>query len=435
MNWKRIFPACVFIGTLTLFANTGVAQYVQSNLVANRTGLQAGNIDPHLLNAWGLTLCRMERHEGDAERQESFESSDQDSLFCVADAFAGFATGAGVATVYTRSGRKIPIEVTVPPGSGSPFFPVGLPAGIVFNATSDFVISKNGKSGPAVLIFATLDGTISGWNPDVDATNAIIMVDYSANKPNRQFPAGYTGLAKGRDSQGRNVIYAADGGFNTLETSNNEIDMFGGSFEPIGIRHFTDLNTNLPDNPGMTVYGIQNVKGKLYVTFATFTALGGGVVDIFDTDGNLLTPEHFAANAGNSGAGSLQAPWGLALAPDDFGQFSDAILVGNVDDGHINAFNRHTRQFLGQLADANGNLLGADGLWGLLFDADGRNEGKTNKLFFTAGPNGYADGLFGVISPVKDEHRENAAVLKKAIPALLASPVQKQRAGRPHPHK
>jgi hypothetical protein len=92
------------------------------------------------------------------------------------------------------------------------------------------------KSGPAVLIFATLDGTISGWNPDVDATNAIIMVDYSVSEPTKPFPASYTGLAKGRDSQGRNVIYAADGGA-TLATANNEIAMFNGSFQPIG--HFT----------------------------------------------------------------------------------------------------------------------------------------------------------------------------------------------------
>lgn len=425
MNWKRIVLACVFIGTLTLFANTGVAQYVQSNLVADPGGPPAANIDPHLFNAWGLTICQKERLEGHAGSQESFEGSDRDSLFCVASAFSGFVTGTAVATVYTRSGQKIPIEVTVPPGLGGP--PFGVPAGIVFNTTSEFVISENGKSGPAVLMFATLDGTISGWNPDVDATNAILIHDYSVSEPNKPFAASYSGLTMGRDSKGRNVLYAADGGA-SLAATNNEIDMFDGSFQPIG--HFTDLNTNLPDNPGMTVYNVQNVKGKLYVTFATFTSFGGGVVDIFDTDGNLLTPGHLTANTGNSGP--LESPWGVALAPDDFGQFSDAILIGGVDDGHISAFNRHTQQFLGQLADANGNLLiGTDGLWGLLFGRGDRDEDKSNKLFFTAGANGYNDGLFGVISPVKEEDRENAAVLKNAIPALLASPVKKPRVGRP----
>ncbi len=205
--------------------------------------------------------------------------------------------------------------------------------------------------------------------------------------------------------------------------------MFNGSFETIG--HFTDLNTNLPDNPGMTVYNIQNVKGKLYVTFATFTNLGGGVVDVFDTDGNLLTPKHLTANPGSSGP--LQSPWGVALAPDDFGQFSNAILIGGVDDGHISAYDRDTHQFLGQLTDAKGSpLIGFDGLWELLF---GRGDGISNKLFFAAGANGYSDGLFGVISPANDEDSQNGDALKKADPPLLASPLQKQRAGRPHTPK
>lgn len=126
---------------------------------------------------------------------------------------------------------------------------------------------------------------------------------------------------------------------------------------------------------------------------AFFTAFGGGVIDIFDTDGNLLTPGHLTANTGSSGP--LQSPWGVAVAPEDFGKFSKAVLIGNVDDGHINAFDK-AGNFLGQLADANGNLLiGTDGLWGLLF----RGEGK---LYFAAGANGYADGLFGVITPVDE---------------------------------
>lgn len=429
MNRKRIVSASVFIGTLTLFANTAAAQYVQSNLVADRSGFGATNIDPHLINAWGLTPCRIDKLEGDSGGRDSFAGSDRDNLVCVASAFSGFATGTGLATIYTRSGRKIPIEVTVPPAPGFPVFPFGSPTGIVFNPTSDFVISENGKSGPAVLIFATLDGTISGWNPDVDATNAIIMVDYSVSEPNKPFPASYTGLTMARNRKGHNVIYASDGGA-SLTTSNNEIDMFDGRFQPVG--HFTDLNTNLPNNPGMTVYNVQNVNGKLYVTFATFTFLGGGVVDVFDTEGNLLTPQHLTANTGSSGP--LESPWGVALAPDDFGQFGDAILIGNVDDGHINAFNRHTQQFLGQLADANGNLLiGTDSLWGLLFDGGSGNEDRTNKLFFAAGPNGYTDGLFGVISPVKDEGGESGDALKRADPASLTSLVQ--RSGRPHPHR
>lgn len=413
MNWNRVLPVCVFIGALTLFANTAGAQYVQSNLVADRTGLGAPNIDPNLINPWGLTLCQIENHEGDAENQESRERAGDDSLFCVADAFAG------VVTVYTHSGKKIPVTISIPPAS-VPLAPVGLPTGIVFNTTRDFVISENGKSGPAVLLFASFDGTISGWNPDVDATNAVIMVDNSTKAP---FPASYQGLAIGRDSHGRNVIYAADTGFSPT-FSNNEIDMFGGSFQPIG--HFTDLN----GTSGMTVYNVQNVHGKLYVTFAGFTSLAGGVVDVFDRDGNLLTPTHFAVSAPG---GPLEAPWPIVLAPDDFGQFSNAILIGNEDDGHINAYDRETREFLGQLTDPQGNLLINTGLWGMVFVRAGQEDGRSNKLFIAAGLNNYADGVFAVISPVKDEDRGNGDALKKADPALLASPVEKQRTGRPHP--
>ena len=200
--------------------------------------------------------------------------------------------------------------------------------------------------------------------------------------------------------------------------------MFNGSFQPIG--HFTDLNTNLPNNPGMAVYNVQNVNGKIFVTFATFTFFGGGVVDIFDTEGNLLTPEHFASNPGNSGP--LQAPWGVALAPDDFGQFSSAILIGGVDDGHISAFDPHTQKFLGQLKDAKGNLLiRTDGLWTLLSNGD---DGDSNEVFFADGP-GYNDGLFGVITPANQDNQNGGAVQNSGSDSL-ASPIQRPRTGRPH---
>lgn len=409
MNWSRkhIEPWCVLVVALMLLANTAVAQYRQRNLVADRTGLGAPTIDPLLLNAWGFTACQLQS-EDDAENQQSGDGDDDGSLFCVSDAFAG------VATVYTQSGGKVPVTVSIPAAS-VPIAPFGLPTGIVFNRTRDFVISKNGKSAPALLIFATLDGAISGWNPKVDATNAVTIIDNSAETP---FPASYTGLAIGKNSQGQNVIYAADSG-GSLTTSNNRIDMFDGNFNSIG--NFTDLN----GTSGMTVYGIQNVRGKLFVSFATFTFLGGGVVDIFDTDGNLLTPSHFAVSPP---AGPLEAPWGFALAPDNFGQFSNTMLIGNVDDGHINAYDPRTAQFLGQLKDTSGNLLiGTDGLWGLNF-GHGEDE-DSGKLFFAAGANGYADGLFGVISPAGGEG-DNVDQSQKAEESPQA--VQR-KIGRPRP--
>jgi uncharacterized protein (TIGR03118 family) len=141
------------------------------------------------------------------------------------------------------------------------------------------------------------------------------------------------------------------------------------------------------------------LSGRLVVTFAPFTAMSGGAVDVFDTDGNLLT--QFTTN---SAAGPLQGPWGVALAPNDFGPFSGALLIGNVCDGRINAYNPRTHKFLGQLTDKNGNVIAIDELWELLFDRSG-DEAKSNKLFFTAGPNNYADGLFGKIVPTDGDNQ------------------------------
>jgi uncharacterized protein (TIGR03118 family) len=268
---------------------------------------------------------------------------------------------------------------------------LGSPTGIVYNPTSDFVISKNGKSAPALFLFDTADGTISGWNPAVDPNNAVIMVDNSAEAPH---PASYDALAIGKNSLGQNVLYAADGGLDPINT-NNRIDMFGGDFHSLG--SFTDPNV-ASQYPGNTAYQVQNVNGLLYVTFAGFQAPFGGVVDVFDTDGHLLTPDHFAANL--PGQGPLVNPWGIAQAPADFGQFSNDILIGNVEDGRINAFDPVTHRFLGPLRRPDGTPISITGLWALAFGAGSRKNGKTNQLFFTAGPtaaNFAGNGLFGMI--------------------------------------
>jgi uncharacterized protein (TIGR03118 family) len=334
------------------------AQYEQFNLVSTSSPSTPNN-DAHLVNAWGLAFFPT-------------------SPFWVSDAFSG------VSTLYDHSGMPLNLVVAIPPAPSQPFGPAGLPSGIVANPTSDFVISKNGKAGPALFIFATLDGTISGWNPNVDPNNAVIAIDNSTKVP---FPAGYTGLAIGRNSSGQNVIFAADGGFNTLATSNNEIDMYDGKFNLIG--HMSDPKA--PSN--MTVYGIQNVKGKLYVTYAAFTLFAGGAIDIFNGNGKLTRRV-----TRNGPEGPLQSPWGTALAPGDFGTFSNDLLFGNVDDGHINAFDPKTGSFLGQLTHPNGKKITISGLWGLQFGAGNPANGDTNQLFFTAGTNGYRTGLFGMIT-------------------------------------
>jgi len=351
------------MGWLAFNAGPALAQYHQVNL----TGYQPGMgrfLDPKL-NGWGMLALA-------------------DGSFCVANA------STGVATLYNQSGKPLPLVVTVPPAPSQPFGPVGSPAGIVYNPTSEFVISKNGRSAPAQFIFATLDGTISGWNPVVDPCNAIIIIDNYEELP---FAASYDGLALGQNSKGQNVLYAADGG-NGPTISNNRFDMLDGAFQSLG--SFTDPSVSR-EYPGNTAFQVEYEDGKLFVTFGGFTAPFGGVVDVFDADGNLLTPNHFAANA--PGAGPLVNPWGIARAPAHFGKFSNALLIGNVEDGKINAFNPDTGAFLGPLTDSNNNPIVIPGLWDLSF-GNGRNNGRANQLFFDAGfdaANPSGNGLFGVI--------------------------------------
>ena len=361
---KKLITAIALISLvnwLTLGANPNDAHYIQKNLVGFQKGM-ARYTDPNL-NGWGF-------------------AKSPDGSFCVANA------STGVATFYEQSGRAMPQVVTIPAAPSQPFGPVGSPAGVVYNPTSDFVISQNGRSAPARFIFDTLDGTISGWNPDVDPDHAVILVDNSGELP---FPASYTGLAMAQNSQGHNVLYAADSGYSPTN-SNSRFDMFGSVFNPLG--SFTDPTVAI-QYPGNTAFQVEYEDGNLYVTFGGFQPPFGGVVDIFDVDGNLLTPNHFAANAPD--AGPLVNPWAIVQAPHNFGEFSNALLIGNVEDGKINAFDPQTGAFLGALKYPNRTPIVIPGLWDLDFVED------TNQLFFTAGANvaNFAgNGLFGVIYPV-----------------------------------
>ncbi len=292
--------------------------------------------------------------------------------------------------------------VTIPPPAGSPAGTIAAPTGNIFNPvnetnTDDFVIHSNGKSGPSVYLFSTEDGTISGWNPNVDATHAILEVDRSQVREDGFTGAVYKGLAFG-SSNAREFIYATD--FRA-----GKVDMFDANFNLV--RSFTDqaLATDCPiaGPPAQCFapFGIQNINGNLFVTFALQNAQhhddvggpGNGFVDIFDTEGHLI--RRLASH------GTLNSPWGLALAPDDFGQFSNDLLVGNFGEGTtnagtINAFDPNTGNFEGQLRDKSGNIITINGLWGLAF-GNGGLAGRTNELFFAAGINGEADGLFGKI--------------------------------------
>jgi uncharacterized protein (TIGR03118 family) len=210
---------------------------------------------------------------------------------------------------------------------------LGQPTGIVFNGTSDFVVSNGTKSGPARFIFATLDGTIAGWNPAVSAASAVTVTSAGV---------AFTGLAMGSNANG-NFLFAADFGA-------GNIDVFDAKFNLVS--QFSDPNIPSPFAP----FGIQNISGNLYVTFATTLESGpNGFVDVFDTSANLL--QQLVADSTNNGP--LNVPWGLALAPSDFGAFSNALLVGNsnLPDGRINAFDPSTGAWLGVLTDKSGNPL------------------------------------------------------------------------------
>lgn len=360
-SWPAHLAAAVLLFVVAFPSAVFAQRYERVNLVSDIPGV-ALRSDPNLVNPWGITFA-------------------PNGPVWIAD------NGTGVSTLYTGKGVPFPVGsplvVTIPPPAGSSG--PAAPTGIVFNPTSGFVVSENGKSGASLFIFVTEDGTISGWNLNVDVFNAIKVVDNSSpasNVDGTTLGAVYKGLAIGSRGE-KTFIYATNfrDGF---------VEMYDSNFH--FVKKFTD--GSLP--PGYAPFGIQNIGGNLFVTFSLqntakhddVAGLGHGFVDIFDTDGNLI--ENFASQ------GTLNSPWGLALAPPGFGKFSGALLVGDFGDGHINAFESHTGFFLGQLHDQIGQVLTINGLWGLKF-ADGGLSGKRHHLLFTAGIGDEGHGLFGII--------------------------------------
>ena len=270
--------------------------------------------------------------------------------------------GSGWSTLYDEHGTKVPLDVFIPTkGEDGP----GSPTGTAFNGSPSFKI----KGAPALFLFATLDGTISGWAPSVNPNAAMIAVTTPG--------ASYTGLAISSRPSG-NVLLAAD-------NANNKIDIYDAAFKLV--KSVTD--TTLP--AGFSAFGIQDFGGLVYVSFAANSGASGGYVDIFDEDGNLL--KQLAHGS------PLNQPWGFAIAPKNFGEFSNTLLVSNnTNTGTINAFNAVTGQFVGTLKDDNGDVIHIDQLWAIAFGDGTGSNGATNHLFFTAGPDNNFAGLFGVIS-------------------------------------
>jgi uncharacterized protein (TIGR03118 family) len=324
----------------------------QTNLVSNLPGM-AATTDPNLINPWGL-------------------AANSTGPWWVSD------NNAGVSTLYNgNTGAKLGLTVAIPSPTGSTG---GTPTGIVFNGSSTAFL-VNGAGTAAHFLFATEDGTIAAWN---SGTEAALKVDNSGSG------AVYKGLALA-SSGGHSYIYATN--FNS-----GNVDVFDTSFAPhsFSTNQFTDHH--LP--AGFAPFGISNIDGLLFVTYAKQNAAkhddiagkGLGFVDVYTTSGRLV--ERMASR------GPLNSPWGLAVAPSSFGQFSGDILVGNFGDGRISAYkwmDNGEFRLDGQLKDASGHPIVIDGLWGLAVGNDG-SAGPSSTLFFTAGINGEQDGLFGTLT-------------------------------------
>jgi uncharacterized protein (TIGR03118 family) len=326
--------------------------YVQTNLVSDFPlgveGVNSQISEPKLVNPWGIAFSPT-------------------SPVWVSDQISGVST---LYSVKNGAVTKVPLTVKIPAPSGGGTLPITGPTGIVFNATTDFQIMGASGSAPAAFIFSTLDGTIAAWNRGAGTTAQIV-----ANLgPQEEFTALTTGQVGSV-----NYLYTADPRFVP------GIDVFDTHFTKVSLPgNFVD--PKLPG--GFSPYNIQNIQGNLFVTYVT-PASGGGVVAEFDTSGNFIRQV-----AANGTRGPLQSPWGLALAPADFGRFSNALLVGNFGDGRINAYNLRTGRFLGQLTDSRRNPIVIPFLWALDF-GNGQSAGTTNTLFFTAGIAGQFHGLFG----------------------------------------
>jgi uncharacterized protein (TIGR03118 family) len=315
--------------------------YQVRNLVSDVAGA-AEHTDPNLVNGWGVAFNPF-------------------GFVWVAD------NGTGVATLYDGDGNPQSPVVSIPGGR---------PTGIVFNGSNDFVVSKGALSGPARFIFATEGGTIAAWAPNVDPTHAITVVPASG--------AIYKGLALGGDGT-RFLIYATD-------FHNGKIDVFDKTFSPVSLAGgFAD---SIPDT--FAPFGIQNLGGSIYVTYAKqdkdreddVKGRGEGIVNVFTAGGKFVRRI--------TKGGPLNAPWGLAIAPADFGGFSNMLLIGNFGDGTINVFDLSRGRFVGQLSTSDSRPITIPGLWGLAF-GNGLFDQPTNALFFAAGPDDEAHGLYGRI--------------------------------------
>lgn len=352
---RNILGSMLVLSTAAVVPTAKAATaYLAADLVSDQPGV-APVLDPNLVNAWGIALSR------------------------TGGAFWVSSEGVGVGTLYTGDVAGSPLvkatlEVTIPGGH---------PTGQVFNATSDFVVASGSASAPALFIFASLTGAVTGWNPAVPppAPSTTAQLGFQATDN-----AIYTGIALANNGAG-NFLYLAD-------FHNRKIDVLDANF------HLVHLAGSFTD-PGLPAdyapFNVAAIGGKLYVAYAkqdpaAVEEIAGphlGFVDVFDLNGNL---EKRLVSQGD-----LNAPWAMVLAPAGFGDFSGTLLVGNFGDGRINAYDIATGVHLGTLSESPGHPLEIDGLWGLAF-GNGVTAGDTTTLYYAAGPDGETHGLFGKIT-------------------------------------
>jgi uncharacterized protein (TIGR03118 family) len=342
----------ILLASVSLAGAQQATIYKQTNIISDGA-VPALVTDPNFVDPWGISIGQ---------------------AFWINTNVTGFS-------YVTDASGNIAFKATIPPASGTG---AGSPTGTVFvsGAPAGSFMLSNGK--PAVFLFCSLDGTISGWNLSSAGNLAEIKVDRSANK------AVYTDMALLTNSTGTYILAANFG-------QGHSVEIYDTSFSPVAFDGpFTD--PNLPT--GYAPYAIHTIGTTVYVTYmlrdtTTFQETlgsGTGIVDAFDVNGQFVRR---AITGGN-----LNAPWGMALAPTGFGKFGGDLLIGNFGDGVINVYDPTSYDFLGQLTDANGNVIANPGLWEIVFGQSTPSVGDPNKLYFSAGLNEERDGLFGSIAAV-----------------------------------
>lgn len=385
-------PGAILVGSLLVTtASAAGGGYVEKDLVVNQqvgttpqltdaNGIVhvADFFDVNLVNPWGIS-----------------ESSG--SPFWVSD------NGSSHSTLYNTAGMPQSLVVSIP-APGDPLGASGTPTGTAFNITfgtatpqfkiSGFTSTGDPTSQPAVFLFVTEDGTILGWNPGVNppgtpaataGRHAIIALNHSGS-------AIYKGMAVAKDASGNAFLY-------TTNFDSGKVEVYDGNFNAAsGLPDGAFLDPKLQKN--FAPFNVAVFGGRVFVTYALkepggdddVAGQGHGIVNTFDLSGNFLA--RFAQH------GQLDSPWGMAMAPAGFGPLGGKLLIGNFGNGRINAFDPSTGEFFDKLRDSNGQPIVIDGLWALQF-GNGGNGGDLGKLYFTAGPNGEADGLFGRLTPAE----------------------------------